>query len=148
MIHTSYFAKYRGNAGCSIAIKHPQGFKGYKCDALFPPKSLLVWYKTWEEKYKEDFEATGDHKKFRENMKLLKKNYADQYRQEVLNKIDVHSVGKALDGKVLLCWERSGAFCHRHLVAEWLRAAGYDCEELVYAQDLKGTSTRKRRKAK
>lgn len=146
MIHTSYYDKYKGNAGCCITTEIPQGFKGFKCDALFPPKSLEVWYNTWEQFYKEEFATTGDHKQFRTNMKLLKKNYATQYREEILARIDVHSVGKALDGKVMLGWNRSGVFCHRHIIAEWLRAAGYDCKELVYSQELKGTSKRKRRK--
>lgn len=38
---------------------------------------------------------------------------------------------KELDGSVLLCWEKSGAFCHRRLVAEWLEdAVGEKVQEL------------------
>jgi len=29
-------------------------------------------------------------------------------------------VADDLEGKVLLCWELPGQFCHRRLVAEWL----------------------------
>jgi uncharacterized protein (DUF488 family) len=39
-------------------------------------------------------------------------------------------VAQALEGKVLLCYEKSGDFCHRHLVAEWLRRYGYEVKEL------------------
>lgn len=30
----------------------------------------------------------------------------------------------------LLCYEKPDDFCHRHLVADWLRKNGYECEEL------------------
>ena len=29
----------------------------------------------------------------------------------------------------LVCYEKTGDFCHRHLVAEWLRAADIPVEE-------------------
>lgn len=32
---------------------------------------------------------------------------------------------------VLLCYERTGLFCHRHLVSKWLRYHHIDCEELI-----------------
>jgi hypothetical protein len=28
-----------------------------------------------------------------------------------------------------MCYEKPGSFCHRHLVAEWLRENGFDCRE-------------------
>ena len=34
---------------------------------------------------------------------------------------------------VLLCYEKSGEFCHRHLVSVWLRINGIDCTEFVPA---------------
>lgn len=42
-----------------------------------------------------------------------------------------HDLLKATGGTtpVLLCWEAPGAFCHRHLVAQWLSEAGIDAEE-------------------
>lgn len=30
----------------------------------------------------------------------------------------------------LVCYEKSGDFCHRHIVADWLNQAGYDVKEL------------------
>ena len=32
----------------------------------------------------------------------------------------------------LVCYEKPGDFCHRHLVADWLNEAGYQCEEYKY----------------
>jgi len=95
---TSYFAKYRGDKGVSIAAKAPPGFKGETYPALYPKWSFLG-------RYKED----GDEDK-----------YTKAYYDEVLSKLDPEKVYADLKGKVLLCWERSGSFCHRRIVAEWL----------------------------
>lgn len=38
------------------------------------------------------------------------------------------------DNSVLLCFEKPGDFCHRHLVAAWLRKNGRDCQELEVKQ--------------
>jgi hypothetical protein len=35
------------------------------------------------------------------------------------------------DGAILLCWENEPADCHRGAVADWLRAAGYEVEEIA-----------------
>jgi uncharacterized protein YeaO (DUF488 family) len=46
--------------------------------------------------------------------------YTRRYREEVLSKLDPATVYADLgEDAVLLCWENSGAFCHRRLVAEW-----------------------------
>jgi hypothetical protein len=34
----------------------------------------------------------------------------------------------------LLCWEKPGTFCHRHLVADFLTAGGYPVSEWGYAR--------------
>lgn len=51
-----------------------------------------------------------------------------------LSKKDPHVVMRelvALGGEdaTLLCYEKPGDFCHRHIVSEWFREAGYDVEE-------------------
>ena len=33
---------------------------------------------------------------------------------------------------VLICYEKPGDFCHRHLVANWLRHQGYPVEEYKF----------------
>ncbi len=48
-----------------------------------------------------------------------------------INFEDPIKVGKELQGMILLCYEKTGDFCHRHLVAEWLREAKFDVEEIV-----------------
>jgi hypothetical protein len=38
---------------------------------------------------------------------------------------------------VLLCWEKPPKDCHRALVAEWLREAGFEVEEIPAEQPPK-----------
>lgn len=99
MIRTSYFAKYRGDSGVSIAIKHPPGFRGVTYPPLFPRWSFLS-------KYLKDHDEAA---------------YTESYRTEVLSKLDPREVLRDLDGRTILCWESSKKFCHRHLVAQWLK---------------------------
>ena len=50
--------------------------------------------------------------------------YTERFNQEILDKLDKEEVLKFLDSFetdiILLCYEKSGDFCHRHIVAEWL----------------------------
>lgn len=32
----------------------------------------------------------------------------------------------------LVCYERPQDFCHRHIVADWLRSNGIECNEYIY----------------
>lgn len=99
MIRTSYFAKYKGENGVSIAVGTPKWFKGRKYEPLCPPWDLV-------EKVKYD----GDTE-----------YYTREYYRRVLSKLDPEKVMADLEYEaVFLCWEKSGEFCHRHIVAEWL----------------------------
>lgn len=107
MIRTSYYAKYHGCDGVSIARIKPAWFDGGEYKALAPEAKTLF-------DYKKD---------------LDKEKYTVRYISQ-LNKLDVHSVYKDLDGKVLLCYEKTGSFCHRNIVSKWFRDNGYDVKEL------------------
>jgi len=52
---------------------------------------------------------------------ISKEEYTVIYNKQ-LNCLNPEDTIKAL-GKnaILLCWEKPGLFCHRHLVAEWLK---------------------------
>jgi hypothetical protein len=97
--HTSYFAKYRGDYGVCIALKHPPGFKGKCYPALFPKWSFLS-------KYFNDHDEAA---------------YTKAYYDQVLSKLDPAKVLTDLEGSALLCWETPKKFCHRHLVSGWLK---------------------------
>ena len=113
MIQTSYFAKMRKmtpeqKAACvSVARFTPKGINIPGYDPVMPSKSILL-------RYKED-----------EDVDAYAVNYEGQ-----LSRLDVDKVAADLDGKILLCYEKSSDFCHRHLLASWLNRYGYYCKEL------------------
>ena len=95
---TSYFAKYKFEDGVSIARKPPNWFKGSKYPELYPSWDMIVEYK-----------KNGD-----------KQAYTRAYYKQVLDKLNPDKVWADLKDNTLLCWEKSGEFCHRRLVAAWL----------------------------
>ena len=117
MIYTSYFSskKYNKEDGISIA-RYNKFWDGESYPLLYPSANLLAWWKglSKEAQSKKEFQDT----------------YWQYYWKETLSTLDPYKVAKELDGKVLLCYEKSGDFCHRHLVAEWLKRYGYEVEEL------------------
>ena len=109
-LYTSSFSNKGTNVrGISIARGVPGWFIGLSYHPLNPTISLLEEYKrnqiSWED-------------------------YQYVYQRDVLRELDPWRVAYILgDEAILLCWETSG-FCHRHLVADWMRNAGIDIEEL------------------
>jgi len=93
----------------SIALKTPLGFKGTIYTKLAPTYDLLNKWK---------------------NKKINEKEYTEEYLQ-ILNKLDPHKIYQQLgEDAILLCYEKSGDFCHRYIVANWFKKYGYDVEEL------------------
>lgn len=111
MIYTSYFAskKWRDKKAVSIARYTPKGIVVDGYPVLYPPADLLWAYKQGQ---------------------INQEQYAEWYTKAVLNKINSEVVANDLCDKVMLCYEKSDSFCHRHIVAQWLRYNGYECEEL------------------
>lgn len=113
-IYTSYFAMaYKiedKDKLLSVALWKPKGINIQRAPYLAPTKEILLRYKQ-------------DHDE---------KAYTKAYREQVLGKLDVNKVAAHLQGRILLCYERPESFCHRHIVAQWLRDGGYDCEELSF----------------
>lgn len=109
---TSNFAKNSNNPDAvSISAGKPKWFKGKTYPDLYPPWDIVKRYKAGE---------------------IDNKIYTKIYNKEVLRKLYPHEVYEDLGpNAVLLCWCGVDAFCHRKLVAKWLRLAGYDIEELV-----------------
>ena len=62
--------------------------------------------------------------------------YRKSYYEQVLRKLDAQKVYDDLKDKTLLCWEKSGKFCHRRIVAEWIyNEIGVIVEEHDYEND-------------
>ena len=110
IIQTSYYTKYKGENAVSIAGKCPEWYKGREYKKLAPK----YWF---FQKYKQD----GD-----------REFYIEQYQKEVLSKLNAQQVYEELgENAVLLCWEDSYKFCHRHLVSDWFKKElGIDVFEL------------------
>lgn len=111
---TGYFAKLKNYQKAnltpiSIAAKAPIWYKGDEYKKLAPKWSF---YSEWK---------NGSHKGDNDY-------YIKHFKEEVLDKLDPEQVLKELEGFsgvsedniILLCYEKTGTFCHRHLVADWL----------------------------
>jgi uncharacterized protein (DUF488 family) len=60
---------------------------------------------------------------------LSEEEYENRYMVQ-LNQLDPHKVVNDLGSDaVLICYEESKKFCHRHIVSKWLNEAGYHIEE-------------------
>ena len=97
---SSYFAKSAEHPNAvSIACFKPHWFKGRSYSKLAPTFDILERYK-----------RTGN-----------KRQYVLEYREQVLSKLNPKEVFEELgDDAVLLCFEKPGNFCHRHLATDWL----------------------------
>lgn len=113
MICTSYFAaqKERENT-VAICRGVPAWYKGPVYLELAPSWDILMEYKNSEQSHED------------------KVRYAERYRNEVLHLLSPQKVYDDLNGKILLCYEKTGDFCHRHLVAKWLFDYGFEVEEI------------------
>lgn len=115
-LYTSYFNSigWKKKEAISIAGKSPIWYLGAEYKKLAPK----FWF---FEKYKRDKD---------------KKYYTEQYYKEVLNQLDPEEVYNDLgQNSILLCWEKTGEFCHRHLVAEWL-SKSLDIEIIEIGEEI------------
>ena len=120
MYYTSYFGNLKNIPASlfpiSICGKAPDWWNGFEYKRLAP--SWSIWSE-WKYDHHDDGIYTARFKE--ERLKLLQPD-------EVVKKL----LGMSMNVPFcLLCYEKPGDFCHRHLVAEWLTAAGYPTEELL-----------------
>ena len=133
MIYTTYFANLRklpdNVIPISICGKAPPWYQGLQYKKLAPKYDFFM---EWKKNQDNDY-------------------YVEHYQAEVLDCISTATVIRHLevmlrdviegtgsrpftkDSKwhiALVCYETPDKFCHRHLVAEWLRNDGWGCEEL------------------
>ena len=123
MIYTSYFAKLKDLPDniipISICGKAPDWYKGLQYKKLAPKYGFFM---KWKETHDNDY-------------------YIKCYNEQVLNKLDAinvvrdltYIVSKDTTGEYicLVCYEKPGDFCHRHLVADWLSKNGFECKEFT-----------------
>ncbi len=118
MIYTSYFANVKNLPSNIVPIaicgRSPDGWTGYEHKRLAPKWDF---FREWKKNHDNDY-------------------YIEQFNIKVTGKLNPQSVIRELMQKCgegqepcLICYEKPGDFCHRHLVAKWLRDAGYEVEE-------------------
>ena len=124
MIYTTYFANLRNlptnTVPISICGKAPNWYKGWQYKKLAPKYDFFM---KWKETHDNDY-------------------YIEHFNKEVLYNLNVYQVINELYEMVdkncdiaLVCYEKPTDFCHRHLVADWLKNSGYDVKEFVKGEN-------------
>ena len=125
-IYTTYFAKLKKLPSDVVPVPISNSIPGvdrentsyYSLSANKYQKLVPPWYVV--KAYKEN----GDQEQ-----------YIKDYKRLILDRLNPEDVVEHLkniagyNDVALVCYEKSGDFCHRNIVAEWLRNAGYDVEE-------------------
>lgn len=117
MIYTTYFANLKklptSIVPISIAGKAPDGYRGPQFKNLAPKIEFFL-------KWKQDHDNDA---------------YIESYKRLILDKLDpkevedyLYFLSDAMD-IALVCYEKPGNFCHRHLVSQWLRDADIPVKE-------------------
>ena len=121
-LFTGYFAQIRkyintGLVCISISGKAPSFYTGLEYKKLAPKYSFFIKYK---------------------NREIGEEEYTSEYYRLVLNNLDPQKVIEDINNLtnfanyiVLLCYEKPGDFCHRHIAAKWLSEnTNFKVEEL------------------
>ena len=108
MIYTCSHKNYNSDLYRTVAISGNKGgdvnYSGESFTSLAPKKDF------WEE-WHNNIGILSEE----ENMKY----YIEQYYLRVLSNFNPEIIYKYLDNSILLCYEDSFEFCHRHVVAAW-----------------------------
>ena len=119
-VYTCYFSGLGPRSGdaVSVCFQQPPGFRLPVDEELCPPFGM--YWKRLKGKISE--ERFGQIYSIRFGM------------------LDPGEIARKYDGKILTSWEGYEdkaktrlKFSHRHLIAEWLRGHGFQCEELTPA---------------
>ena len=118
-IYTSYFGKLdrlpKNIVPISICGKAPDWYTGLQFKKLAPK---YEFFKQWEQTHNNEF-------------------YIKCYNEQVLQPLNVNEIVKELtelgqgNDIALICYEKPTEFCHRHLVATWLRNNCYSINEYI-----------------
>lgn len=111
MIYTSYYANVNNFSKkltpVSISRFAPEWYDGLHDTNLAPPEELLLGYKAG---------------------KYSKEDYIRIYN-DYLNTLSPFDIHAKYQDHLLLCYEKTEDFCHRHLLSEWLNKNGIGCVE-------------------
>ena len=119
MIYTGYYAKLKKyeNAGLTpvaISGKIPDFYDGLTYKEFAPRKEM---FQKWKNGIIDNFGYTEEYKAYLETLDK------DEIKEDFDSPHDCSNT-------ILLCYEKSGDFCHRHILADWLEENfGYKVEE-------------------
>ena len=110
MIRTSSHKNWNSKLYTTYAISGNRGLDANyhgNCFKELAPK--ITFWKVWHENIGIISEEENN------------RYYIEQYYLQVLSKLDPEDIYQKLDNSVLLCYEETDQFCHRHIVAEWFQ---------------------------
>ncbi len=122
MLYTGYYAKLKkyeeaGLVPVAVSGKVPNFFKGIEYPEFAPRWEV---FKEWK------------------NERISNEEYSNKYKK-YLNTLDKEEIKFDLDSPheagnlILLCYEKPGDFCHRHVLADWLEENfGYKVKEYEF----------------
>lgn len=141
MIYTSYFAKLKKMPASfhpvGITLYPPKWYDGPNYRGLAPTKSTLFSYKSNDEhdekRYTESFlkETIGNKDPKQEIEKVV--SLLSTEAQERIREGDTPIWENPNEHLVLMCFEKTGDFCHRNIVANWMREHGIPVREATDA---------------
>ena len=110
MISTCSHKNYNSNLYSTFAISGNRGrdanYEG-KCFPKLAPK--LSFFKIWHDNIGVISEEENN------------KYYIEEYYKQVLSNLNPEEIYRELENSILLCYEDSKEFCHRHIVAAWFK---------------------------
>lgn len=134
MIYTSYFSNVKklppNVTPVCITTRKPTWFRGQWYKDLAPEYWILNDWKTDHDndKYTQAFmKHVLDQRNILQVLNDLQLMLPLKHRTEMTASV-------ALDENfhiALICYEAPNDFCHRHIVADWLKSHGIQCEEWV-----------------
>ena len=132
MIYTSYFAKLKSLPNniipISICGKAPDWYDGLQYKKLAPKYDFFM---EWKKNHDNDYYIKCFNDQVLDGLELARAlndlqlliPYNIRYQMQ-------HSVANSPDWHIaLICYEKPGDFCHRHLVADWLAKNDIECKE-------------------
>lgn len=133
MIYTSYFAQLKNLPDniipISICGKAPDWYHGLQYKKLAPKYDFFMkWKENHDNNYyikcfnEQVLSKLGRLKILNDLQLLILNNIKEKMNSPVWNNENFHIA--------LICYEKPSEFCHRHLVADWLKEYGIEVEEL------------------
>jgi len=115
MILTSYFANHRNfipeRKKVSISRITPSWFEADEIALELAPSKKLLF----------DYKEGG----------VSEEEYIRRYKEETLSKLNPFEIAQKYNNSIFLCYEKTGDFCHRHIVSEWLEENELLIEEII-----------------